>query len=165
MAYVKTTWATGDVVTAPKLNNMEDGIAANDAAIRTLQTDVDSAEGDIDSLETRMTAAESNIGQKAAASTVDALATRVSTAESDIDALETSVGTKASQSDLAALTTRVTAAETELSHLPDPAASDGTFVITQNNGNLNLTKFGNASDSANLHLGFYLDSDGDLCQA
>lgn len=32
MAYVKTTWATGDVVTAAKLNNMENGIAANDTA-------------------------------------------------------------------------------------------------------------------------------------
>lgn len=28
MAYVKTTWATGDVITAEKLNNMEDGIEA-----------------------------------------------------------------------------------------------------------------------------------------
>lgn len=27
MAYTKTTWATGDVVTATKLNNMENGIA------------------------------------------------------------------------------------------------------------------------------------------
>lgn len=26
MAYVKTTWQTGDVITAAKLNNMEDGI-------------------------------------------------------------------------------------------------------------------------------------------
>lgn len=26
MAYVKTTWQTGDVITAEKLNNMEDGI-------------------------------------------------------------------------------------------------------------------------------------------
>lgn len=30
MAYTKTTWATGDTITADKLNNMEDGIAAND---------------------------------------------------------------------------------------------------------------------------------------
>lgn len=28
MAYVKTTWETGDVITAAKLNNIEDGIAA-----------------------------------------------------------------------------------------------------------------------------------------
>ena len=28
MAYVKNTWATGDVVTAAKLNNMENGIEA-----------------------------------------------------------------------------------------------------------------------------------------
>lgn len=154
MSYTKKNWQTGEFIEAGELNHMEDGIAANDAAIGTLQTDVDSAEDDIDSLESRMSTAESNIGQKAAASTVDALATRMSTAESDIDALETSVGTKASQSDLAALTNRVAAAETELSHLPDPAASDGTFVITQNNGNLNLADFEEAGigDPADLEV-------------
>lgn len=29
MAYVKTTWQTGDVITAEKLNNIEDGVEAN----------------------------------------------------------------------------------------------------------------------------------------
>ena len=33
MAYSKTTWANGDTITAEKLNNLEDGVAANDAAI------------------------------------------------------------------------------------------------------------------------------------
>ena len=33
MSYTKTTWATGDVITAEKLNNAEDGIAANDTAL------------------------------------------------------------------------------------------------------------------------------------
>ena len=33
MAYSKTTWATGDVIDAAKLNKIEDGIAANDTAI------------------------------------------------------------------------------------------------------------------------------------
>lgn len=33
MSYVKTTWATGDVITAEKLNNMEGGISANDSAL------------------------------------------------------------------------------------------------------------------------------------
>ena len=28
MSYTKTTWATGDVITAEKLNNIEDGVAA-----------------------------------------------------------------------------------------------------------------------------------------
>ena len=36
MAYSKTTWATGDVIDAAKLNNIEDGIAANDTAIAGL---------------------------------------------------------------------------------------------------------------------------------
>ena len=31
MAYEKTTWATGDVVTAEKLNNIENGIAVADS--------------------------------------------------------------------------------------------------------------------------------------
>ena len=30
MAYTPTTWATGDIVTASKLNNMESGIVASD---------------------------------------------------------------------------------------------------------------------------------------
>lgn len=33
MAYVKTIWETGDVITAAKLNNAEDGIAAHDPII------------------------------------------------------------------------------------------------------------------------------------
>ena len=36
MAYSKNTWATGDVIDAAKLNNIEDGIAANDTAIAGL---------------------------------------------------------------------------------------------------------------------------------
>lgn len=34
MAYAKKAWATGDVITADALNNLENGVAANDA--RTL---------------------------------------------------------------------------------------------------------------------------------
>ena len=33
MSYSKTTWKTGDTITAALLNHAEDGIAANDAAI------------------------------------------------------------------------------------------------------------------------------------
>lgn len=32
MAYVKTTWQTGDLITAAKLNNMENGISSIDTA-------------------------------------------------------------------------------------------------------------------------------------
>lgn len=35
MAYTKTVWQTGDVITAAKLNNAEDGIEANDPIIFT----------------------------------------------------------------------------------------------------------------------------------
>ena len=34
MSYNKNYWVTGDVVTADKLNNAEEGIEANDIAIR-----------------------------------------------------------------------------------------------------------------------------------
>ena len=33
MAYIKTVWKTGDVITAAKLNNAEDGIEAHDPII------------------------------------------------------------------------------------------------------------------------------------
>jgi len=33
MSYIKNTWSDGDVITAVKINNIEDGIAANDANI------------------------------------------------------------------------------------------------------------------------------------
>ena len=36
MAYSKNTWATGDVIDATKLNNLENGVAANDTAISGL---------------------------------------------------------------------------------------------------------------------------------
>ena len=40
MAYTKTTWANGDVITADKMNHAENGISANDAAISGIQTDL-----------------------------------------------------------------------------------------------------------------------------
>lgn len=40
MSYIKTTWVTGDIVTAPRMNNIENGIYNNDAAISALQTKV-----------------------------------------------------------------------------------------------------------------------------
>ena len=33
MSYTKTTWKTGDVITAEKLNKIEDQVAANEEAI------------------------------------------------------------------------------------------------------------------------------------
>lgn len=41
MAYVKTTWQTGDVITAEKLNNMEGGIEA----AAPLYVDIESEDG------------------------------------------------------------------------------------------------------------------------
>ncbi len=41
MAYVKTTWQTGDVITAAKLNNAEGGIEALQPLFITVTTDAD----------------------------------------------------------------------------------------------------------------------------
>lgn len=41
MAYTKKTWTTGEVLTATGMNNIEDGVAANDTAISTLNTTVE----------------------------------------------------------------------------------------------------------------------------
>lgn len=46
MAYNKTTWHKGDVVSSSGLNNMEDGIAANDAAISEIHDPAKSAIAD-----------------------------------------------------------------------------------------------------------------------
>lgn len=35
MAYTKKTWANNDVITAAGLNNIENGVAANDTAVTT----------------------------------------------------------------------------------------------------------------------------------
>ena len=40
MAYTKTTWVNGDVISAAKLNNAENGIEANDQAIDGLKDDI-----------------------------------------------------------------------------------------------------------------------------
>lgn len=42
MAYTKKTWTTGEVLTATGINNIENGIAANDTAITGLNTTVTS---------------------------------------------------------------------------------------------------------------------------
>lgn len=40
MAYTKKTWTTGEILTATGMNNIENGIAANDTAITELNTTV-----------------------------------------------------------------------------------------------------------------------------
>ena len=41
MAYTKKTWTTGEILTATGMNNIEDGVAANDTAITELNTTVE----------------------------------------------------------------------------------------------------------------------------
>ena len=52
MAYTKKTWTTGEVLTATGMNNIENGIAANDEALSALNTDID---GKLDKPETEGT--------------------------------------------------------------------------------------------------------------
>lgn len=69
MSYIKTTWVTGDIVTAPRMNNIENGIYNNDAAISALQTevtdtetDVTNLQGDVSALQTNVTALQTTTG-------------------------------------------------------------------------------------------------------
>lgn len=52
MAYTKKTWTTGEVLTATGMNNIENGIAANDEALSALNMDID---GKLDKPETEGT--------------------------------------------------------------------------------------------------------------
>lgn len=48
MTYIKQTWATGDVITAEKLNHMEDGIAGGTLVIGGFSFDGDNVTGTAD---------------------------------------------------------------------------------------------------------------------
>ena len=52
MAYTKKTWTTGEILTATGMNNIENGIAANDEALSALNTGID---GKLDKPETEGT--------------------------------------------------------------------------------------------------------------
>lgn len=47
MSYTKTTWVTGDIVTAPKLNNLENGVYNNDQKISELETSESTLQGNM----------------------------------------------------------------------------------------------------------------------
>lgn len=46
MSYNKTTWATGDIVTAEKLNNIENGITNNNIYTASIISNVDESTGE-----------------------------------------------------------------------------------------------------------------------
>lgn len=48
MSYVKTTWVTGDIVTAPKLNNIENGVYNNDQNISSEASTRATADGKLE---------------------------------------------------------------------------------------------------------------------
>ena len=81
MAYSKTTWVTGDVITAEKLNNIEnkveelDGASGDVEQVRTeLTAQIEGVEtelsGSIDALDERVAQAEAAVGAPMVASTV-----------------------------------------------------------------------------------------------
>lgn len=48
MAYVKNTWAKGDIITASKLNHMEDGISAGGSGIKVYNIDIHITENTVE---------------------------------------------------------------------------------------------------------------------
>lgn len=55
MSYVKTTWKTGDTVTAEKLNNAEQGIAQNAHDIETINDSIEDLSADANELKNTLT--------------------------------------------------------------------------------------------------------------
>ena len=51
MAYTKHTWAENEIIDHAKLNNIENGVAANDSAASSLDGRLDDAEDAIDTIE------------------------------------------------------------------------------------------------------------------
>jgi len=179
MAYDKHTYAKGDVVEASDLNHGETGIDTNDDNITTLQGAVGTLTNLTTDAKTSLVAAINEVDSHANSAnnnagtlsnlTTDAknnLVAAINEVDGHADSAATAIG---DMTDLETTATDLVGAANELKDkldtLPDPAQNDGTYVIIQTNGDMELSKFGNDSASASLHLGFYLDSDGDLCQA
>lgn len=190
MAYDKHTYTKGDILEASDLNHGEGGIDANDEGIAALQTALaakaplaspeftgepkaPTASAGTNNTQIATTAyAEGAVSAKTGTLsnlTTDQkgnLVNAINEVDSHADAAATAIG---DMTDLETTATDLVGAANELKDkldtLPDPAQNDGPFVITQHNGNMELTVFGNNAASAALHLGFYLDADGDLCQA
>ena len=62
MSYTKTTWETGDVITAEKLNNIENGIEANETAISQVGTSLMTVTYTYDS-ETKVSTTQATFGE------------------------------------------------------------------------------------------------------
>lgn len=63
MAYTKKVWETGQIIEAPDLNNMEDGIEANAEAIEGLQGQTDTIQNTtLPGLTTKVTGLETDVG-------------------------------------------------------------------------------------------------------
>lgn len=62
MSYTKTTWETGDVITAENLNNIENGIEANETAISQIGTSLMTVTYTYNS-ETRVSTTQATFGE------------------------------------------------------------------------------------------------------
>jgi len=49
MPYIKTDWKTGDVITAPRMNKIEDALASIDTVVDQIDADIDQISDDLDS--------------------------------------------------------------------------------------------------------------------
>ncbi|MCD7920398.1 MAG: hypothetical protein LUG45_10140 [Clostridiales bacterium] len=61
MAYTRTTWASGNTITAAALNNMEEGIAALDNSVSDLQANVETLTEALDSSAADLAALDSSV--------------------------------------------------------------------------------------------------------
>lgn len=138
MSYTKTTWSNGDVITAVKLNNLEDGTEANDLEISDLRSDL----GDLSDLETTdkssivaaINEAAQSGGGGGGSVTVDSAMSSTSTNPVQNRVIYSALQDKADSADLAAVAT--SGSYNDLSNKPTIPSISGlqTQAITDAGG-------------------------------
>ena len=152
MAYDKHTYAKGDVVEASDLNHSETGIDTNDENITALQGAVGTLTNLTTDAKTSLVAAINEVDSHANSAnnnagtlsnlTTDAknnLVAAINEVDGHADSAATAIG---DMTDLETTATDLVGAANELKDkldtLPDPAQGDGTYVIIQTNGDMEL---------------------------
>lgn len=130
MAYVPTTWNTGDTITADKLNHLESGVAANDAAVTSAANGASAANSAAEAAQqTAQTAQQTaQTAQSAAQQAKSAAETAQETAEAAQAAIP-----KAASTDTAG-TVKQIANIAQLSAAPTQADFNGLLTALQNAG-------------------------------
>ena len=156
MAYSKTTWSTGDVITAAKLNNAEDGIETAQSTAEAAQTAATAAQNTADTAQSTATGAASDAGT--ALSTANSAASDASTALTTANSAQSAAEVAASAASAAQDTAN--AVQTSLGgYLP---LSGGTMTGTLNLGSNVLSGVAagtNDTDAVNVSQLDALDDD------